>query len=108
MPNNYDFSKLDNIKTIEINPKGWINPLFIEYGINYHGEVLSYFWKIKGTQHTFIIPILRIDYLTQGDYKKHFEEILEGFREDYIEWQNENFHTDWMKKYYNQFNNLII
>lgn len=108
MPNFYDFSKLENLKELIVNPKGWVNPLIIEYGVGYHGEIISYYWRIKGTKHTFIIPILRIDYLSEGDYSSHFEEALEGFREDYLSWHNNNFFTPWMKEYEKEFQKFII
>ncbi|HRT03603.1 MAG TPA: hypothetical protein P5513_06650 [Candidatus Diapherotrites archaeon] len=108
MPNNYDFSNIRDLKTVEVNPKGWISPLFVEYGSNLHGGVPSYFWRVKGTQHTFIIPILRMDFLSKGDYVKHFEEVLENFREDYLEWEREDFYLDWMKEYKEIFQYFII
>ncbi len=107
MPNNYDFSKLKNIKEVLVHPKGWINPLIVEYGIGYYGETLSYFWRVKGTKHTFVIPVIRIDYLTEGDYKNHFEEVLEGFREDYKRWNEEKWYAPWMKEYFQEYKNLI-
>jgi hypothetical protein len=108
MPNNYDFSKIDNIKELMINPSGWVYPLYIEYGLGYHGELLSYFWRVKGTNHTFIIPVIRIDYLTGGEYNLHFKEVLESFRDDYIGWAKEKWYTSWMKEYHNEFNKFII
>lgn len=107
MPNNYNFSLLENVKEININPKGWVNPIIVEYGTNYYGEVLSYHWRIKGTTHTFIIPVLRIDFLSQGDYVKHFEEVLQEFREDYKGWVQEKFYTKWMCEYRDQYSKFI-
>lgn len=107
MPNNYDFSKLENLKTVEVKPEGWISPLYVEYGISLYGDVLAYFWRVKGTEHTFVIPVLRMDYLSQGDYPKHFKEILEGFRQDYIGWSTEGWYVEWMMKYKKQFENFI-
>ena len=37
MPNFYDFSSLNNLKEMEVNPNGWINPLIIE---SYAAQVL--------------------------------------------------------------------
>ena len=107
MPNNYDFSKLENVKAIEVSLEGWISPLFVEYGTGFHGEVPSYFWRVKGTQHTCVIPILRMDYLSQGDYGKHFQEALQGFRTDYLDWKEENFSTEWMQGYHSDFSEFI-
>jgi hypothetical protein len=99
MPHNFDFSNLANVKSIEVNPKGWISPLTVEYGVEDNQEVPSYFWRVKGTLHTFVIPISRMDYLSSGDYKKHFENALESFREDYLSWKEEGFRADWSGQY---------
>ena len=111
MPHNFDFSKLENVKTIEVDAPGWISPIEIEYGIGRDADVngiLSYCWRVKDTLHTFVIPVLRIDYLSSGDYKKHFEDVLENFREDYISWKEEGFITDWSREYRDQFNRFIV
>jgi len=110
MPKNFDFSNF-NIETIEINPEGWISPLYVEYmitdGLDF-GGVLTYCWRVKGTTHTFTIPTIRMDFLSSGDYKKHFENVLEVFRKDFIEWKNEGFITEWSREYEKQFSRFII
>jgi hypothetical protein len=108
MPHIVDFSRLENVKTIEIAPEGWITPLYVEYGIGDDRETSSYFWRVKGTSHTFIIPISRMDYLSSGNYKKHFTNALEVFREDYISWKDAGFLTEWSREYYNQYNRFIV
>lgn len=111
MPHIYDFSGLKNVKTIEVNPQGWVNPLTVEYGTDNDTKlhsILSYFWRIKGTTHTFVIPVVRMDFLSSGDYKKHFEDALTMFREDYMSWNDEGFNTAWSKEYEKQFKNFII
>jgi hypothetical protein len=111
MPYNFDFSKVENVKTIEVHPVGWVSPLYIEYGI-YNGpetgEVVSYHWRIKGTQHTFVIPTLRMDFLSSGDYIKHYEKTLEVFRQDYIEWKEQKFINEWAREYERQFSKFIV
>lgn len=107
MPNNYDFSRIKDVKDIEVNPDGWVNPLLVEYGISIHGEIESYYWRVKGTKHTFVIPIIRMDYLNQGNVKEHFEEALEGFREDYKGWANEGWYAPWMRAYREDFSKFI-
>ena len=84
-----------------------MQPLFVEYGIS-EDPVYSYFWRVKGTTHTFIIPTLRLDYLSEGDYRKHFEQALEQFREDYVSWANQGFVTPWMREYEKQFGHFIL
>jgi len=107
MPNYYDFSKLGNVKEQVTNPDGWVNPTIVEYGIGNHRDSLSYFWRVKGTHHTFIIPILRMDYLSEGNYVSHFEEVLKCFREDYKRWANEGWPTEWMCSYRDEFSRFI-
>lgn len=106
MPNNVDFSKFESIKTMEINPTGWINPIIIEYGIS-NSAMPLFCWRIKGTKHTFIIPVIRLDFISSGDYDKHFTKVLETFREDYIEWKNEGFITEWSHEYRDQYSRYI-
>jgi len=107
MPNNYDFSKLENVKTIEINPKGWIKSIVIEYGVDF---VLSsdYYWRVKGTKHTFVIPVSRLDYISSGEYEKHFSEVLEKFAEEYKEWERGGFFLPWQREYKEQYKNFIL
>jgi hypothetical protein len=111
MPNYYDFSELREVKEMHVEPQGWISPLFVEYGV---GEdivtygALSYYWRVKGTKHTFLIPVIRMDFLSSGDYKKHFEDALETFREDYVSWKNEGFITEWSRKYRDEYDRFIV
>ena len=111
MPNNINFSNLRDVKTLEVSPDGWVTPLYIEYGIGNdlvtYGTV-SYYWRVKGTKHTFVIPLVRLDYLSAGDYKKHFEEALNTFREDYLQWKSEGFNSPWAKEYQKQFSQFIL
>ena len=107
MPNNYDFSKLEDIKVIEVNPDGWISPLYVEYGVGLLGGISSYFWRVKETKHTFVIPILRMDFLSQGEYDEHFKKALEGFRQDWIGWSEEGWYSEWMQEYRKQYSNFI-
>jgi hypothetical protein len=112
MPNNYDFSKLENIKTMEIRPQGWVNPLTIEYGVDF-ALSSDYFWRVKGTDHTFVIPVSRMDYISSGDYEKHFQEVLEKFAEEYRGWKErgfkiEGFDVPWMREYEDQYRNFIL
>jgi hypothetical protein len=107
MPNNYDFSEIKTVHQIEVHPKGWVEPLFVEYGMGMHVTVPSYFWRVQGTKHTFVIPVMRMNFLSSGDYEKHFNEALETFREDYIDWSNQGWITDWMQEYRSDFSRFI-
>lgn len=111
MPHNFDFSKIENIKTLDVKVDGWIYPLYIEYGIYdgiETGGVPSYYWRVKGTFHTFVIPVLRMDFLSSGNYRQHFENALKIFKEDYLQWRNEGFITEWAREYNQQFSRFII
>lgn len=107
MPNNRDFSKIKDIKTIKVNPNGWISPLYVEYGQAFYDAAPAFFWRVKGTRHTFVIQVTRMDFLSQGDYVKHFNESLEVFAEDYKEWAAENFIYEWQKEYRDQYAEYI-
>ena len=108
MPHKANFSTLTNVKLIEVNPEGWVNPLSVEYGLGMHYNTPSYFWRVKDTEHTFVIPISRFEFLSSGEYDKHFEEALEGFREDYLEWKNAGFDQSWMREYRDQYSRFIL
>jgi hypothetical protein len=107
MPHFYDFENLRSVKTIDVDADGWINPLAVEYGID-DEDLPSLCWRVKGTKHTFTIPVGRIDYLSGGDYGKHFKTVLEGFREDYIGWKRSSNTTDWMQGYFNEYSRFIV
>ena len=108
MPHKVDFTTITNVKSVEVHPKGWTSPLFVEYGIGLRYNVPSYFWKVRSTEHTFTIPIERFEFLSSGDYKSHFSKALEGFRKDYMEWKDSGFNTSWMKVYHEEFKMFIL
>ena len=47
--------------------------------------------------------------LSNGDYKKHFTQTLENFREDYLSWfrEKEYENAEWKYEYRDQFGELI-
>lgn len=114
MPHIYDFSNcIGEVMTVDVNPKGWKGPLIIEYGIAQHAKFdtqASIVWRIKGTSHTFSIYERRLNVFSNGNYKKHFEEVLENFREDYLSWFEDPAYdkVQWKYEYQSQFGNLII
>mgnify|MGYP007128596568 CR=1 FL=1 len=109
MPYNFDFNKLLNVKTVEVEAEGWITPLYVEYGFSPFSEVsMACNWRVKGTQHTFVIPLTRLDFISKGNYAQHFKEVLEQFREDYIDWKNKGFSEKWMQEYKQQYSSYII
>ena len=114
MPNNFNFSNcISEIKTVEINPRGWRGPIVIEYAeaqVNKYDPMLSIVWRVQGTQHTFSIYERRLNVISNANYKAHFTEALENFREDYLSWfRTEGWEvTPWVKEYQQQYGNLII
>lgn len=107
MPFNYDFSKVENIKTVEINPKGWNKNVIIEYGLgrpNVYDNFPSIIWRVKGTTHCFTIYEPRINFISKGNYVEHFKQALENFKEDYDSWESEKYKgCEWVNEYRQQY-----
>lgn len=118
MPFVYDFSKCmgdkkDNVFSVEVSPKGWREGIVVEYGVaqaHDYDPVKSIVWRVRGTSHTFTIYEQTINRLSHGDYKKHFEEVLERFRLDYLQWfeLDEYKEADWKYEYESQYGKLIL
>lgn len=114
MPHNFDFSNCnDEIKTVVVNPVGWRNPITIEYSTAHahkYDTMLSVVWRVKGTSHTFTIYERRLNVISNANYKKHFEEALEAFREDYLSWFSDTKYAaaDWKYEYEQQYKGLIL
>ena len=114
MPFVFDLNNaISEIYTVQVSPKGWRSPLTIEYGIaqaNKYDTTLSVVWRVKGTEHCFSIGEQRLNVISHGHYKEHFEKALEGFREDYLSWfQSEEYDgCQWRDEYKKQFDRLII
>jgi len=114
MPYVFDFTRcIGDIKTVEVNPDGWRGPLVVEYGIAQNSKYdtqLSVIWRVQGTTHTFTIYERRLNVISHANYKKHFEEALEGFRKDYLSWFSDEAYADagWKYEYESQYGNLII
>ena len=114
MPHIYNFENcIGDIKEVKINPKGWINPITIEYGINQHNvhdPMLSIVWRVKGTTHTFSIYERRLNVISHSNYEAHFTEALEKFREDYLSWFEDEDYRDveWKYDYEKQYGKYIL
>lgn len=109
MPNIVDFDTITNVKEVRVKADGWRWPLSVEYGLALKYNVPSIFWRVKGTQHTFVIPIMRMQFLSKGDYEAHFKEALEGFRKDYLEWREGDFsEAEWQREYRDQYGGFIV
>lgn len=113
MPFVYDFNDaIDEIHTVDIEPKGWKSPITIEYTVaqaHRFDPVVSVVWRVKGTTHTFTIGEQRLNQISNGNYKKHFTEALEAFRADYIDWFTDEMYKDaeWKNEYKQQYGRYI-
>ena len=113
MPFNFNFNTaLSDCISIEVNPKGWVNPITVEYVVaqaHEYDTTLSVVWRVKGTTHCFTIGEQRINVLSNGDYKKHFTQVLENFRKDYLSWfkDPEYDRAEWKYEYKQQYGQLI-
>ena len=93
-------------KTVDIEPIGW-EKVKILYSVEIHAGVSYLCWKIQDTDQIFKIQAT-IVYEKHGlSYSDHFLVTLKTFREDFIQWKNEGFPTDWMKRYEKMFSHLI-
>lgn len=114
MPHIYDFKNcIGEVKEITVNPKGWKNPITIEYGVaqhNSHDPMLSVVWRVKGTTHTFSIYERRLNVISHSNYEAHFTEALENFREDYLSWFEDDQYKDvnWKYDYEKQYAEYIL
>lgn len=114
MPFIYNFEKA-KMKPVEVlvNPEGWKTPLTVEYVIDQahnYDTMVSVIWRIKGTSHCFTIYEIKLNQLSNGDYKAHFEEVLRNFRIDYENWftDPDYANADWKYEYQRQFDKYII
>jgi len=113
MPFVFNFnSAIGDIEQMEVSPNGWNSPITIEYCVaqaHKYDTTRSVVWRVKGTTICFTISEQKINVLTRGDYKKHFTQVLENFREDYLSWFEDDYYKDaeWKYEYQDQFGSLI-
>lgn len=107
MPFRKDFTVLWGRGELNVAPEKW-TPLTIEYGYGHAGTIINMFWRVKGTSHTFRIPITQLNEISKGDYESHIEEFLEIFMQDYLEWATQGFPEEWMREYHQEYKNCII
>lgn len=114
MPFVFDFNMAQgDVHTVEVSPKGWNGPIVIEYIVaqaHTYDTMVSIVWRVRGTAHCFTIPEQRLNQLSHGDYRKHFQEALEGFRTDYLSWFRDEEYKgcEWREEYKQQFGKFII
>lgn len=113
MPFIYDLKQgLTDIKTVDVDVKGWKGTVTVEYvvsQVNKYDTMLSVVWRVKGTTHCFVIPEQKLNVMSNGDYKKHFKEALAGFRADYLSWFTDEDYDgcEWRNEYKQQYGRLI-
>jgi hypothetical protein len=106
MPFYKDFNELWGRGELKVTPRKW-KPLIIEYGYGYVGTLINMFWRVKGTRHTFRIPVNILNEHSQGNYEKHIEEFLEIFRNEFLEWVASGLTEEWMREYHAEYKNYI-
>lgn len=113
MPFIFNFeNSLNKIKEIKICPRGWKENIIIEYceaQAHKYDTMISICWRVKGTTHTFTIYENKLNQISNGDYAKHFTEILENFRKEYISWFKEEKYKncEWKWEYKKQYGKFI-
>ena len=106
MPFHKDFNELWGQGEMKVAPKKW-KPLTVEYGYGYVGTLINMFWRVKGTKHTFRVPLNQLNEVSKGDYENHIEQFLEVFREDYLSWVAQGLSEEWMRDYHREYRNII-
>lgn len=113
MPFIYDFHDApDEMHTTTVSPKGWNCPVVVEYVVAHahdYDPMASVVWRVRGTSHCFTIYEQRLNHISHGDYKKHFQEALEGFAKDYNSWFSDKQYEGcgWRDEYEKQFGRFI-
>lgn len=109
----FDFSKcLSGISRVSVDPSGWRGPLVIEYGLAQVGKYdthVSVVWRVAGTRHTFAEYESTLTKYSKSNYAKHFKETLEGFRDDYLSWWEDERYDgcEWRDEYKEEFGRFI-
>ena len=109
----FDFNNaLDGVHEISVSPNGWNGPITIEYCVaqaHQYDPMVSVVWRVKGTTHCFTMYEQRMNVLSHGKYSEHFKKALEGFREDYLSWFEDEFYEEcqWKYEYQREFGRFI-
>lgn len=93
-------------KNLQLEVEGW-KKLEVLHSTEIHNGVSYLCWRVKDTDHIFRILTSTV-YEKHGlEFSEHFSLTLKVFREDFLEWEKENFPEDWMKRYQRMFSHLI-
>lgn len=106
MPYVKDFSELTGRGSFDIDVPQWV-PLTIEYGYGYISLAMYFFWRVKGTNHTFRINYNDLMLETNGNVEKHISDFLKEFRKEYLGWAGQGFPVEWMREYHREYRNFI-
>ena len=106
MPFHQNFDELYGRGEIKVRPNGW-EDLIIEYGYGDISNNQNFYWRIKGSKHTFRILLQLLNEHTKGKYEQHVEYVLENFREEYLSWAAQGFPEEWMVEYHKEYRNFI-
>jgi hypothetical protein len=107
MPFHQDFSSLYSVGELTTHPNGWIDDLIIEYGYGRISHQINFYWRVKGTNHTFRLPLNILNEHSKGNYDDHIKYVLENFRLEYLSWAAQGFPQDWMVEYHKEYRNFI-
>lgn len=106
MPFHQDFTELYSHNELDVHPVGWTK-MVIEYGYGYIASQQNFYWRVKGTQHTFRLPVYILNEHSKGNYEEHIEYVLENFRHEYLSWAAQGFPAEWMVEYHKEYKNFI-
>jgi hypothetical protein len=106
MPFHKNFDELDYTGEYHVEPDGW-EPLTIEFGYENIGNAQYLFWRVKGTRHTFKLPVSQFTYQSNGDPGKYFREFLENFREEMLGWTVQGITAEWVYEYTKEYNSYV-
>jgi len=106
MPFHQDFNELYGRGEMTVQPEGW-EDLTIEYGYGDISQVRNFYWRVKGTKHTFRIPLQLLNEHSKGNYEEHIAYVLENFRTDYLSWGAQGFPETWMVEYHREYRNFV-
>jgi hypothetical protein len=94
-------------KTEVVNLEGWEPNLKVLYSVDIHAGVSYLCWKIQNTEQLFKIQATLVFEKHGLKFLDHFLITLKTFREDYKEWEKQEFPEPWMQRYHQIFHQLI-
>lgn len=105
MPYIVDLEKrCDKIRTMNLSPFGWKNPVCIEYGkvwINMNDPQPSICMRVRGTTNVWATFERELNIMSHGNYGDYFTKQLEEFRINFLVWAHTPIYWElsWFKEY---------